>query len=115
MTTPLYKQIPLACKKGTPPYTQAQIYPLLNQLGNNWSLNHKKQLINRFEFKNFTCALDFINHISPIAENINHHPIITFSWGFVEIVIYTHHINGLHHADFVLAAKISNAYNQLSV
>ena len=115
MSTPLYKQSPLACKKGTSPYTQTQVNTLLNQLSENWTLNQKKHLINRFEFKNFTTALDFINLITPIAEHMNHHPIITFSWGYVEITIYTHHINGLHHADFVLAAKISQYYNQLSI
>ena len=41
-----------------------------------------------------------------LAEELDHHPNIAFTWGKVEIRIWTHAIDGLSEGDFVLAAKI---------
>ena len=51
-------------------------------------------------------SLDFINKVSQIAEDENHHPDLKFGWGYANIIISTHAINGLAESDFVLAAKI---------
>jgi 4a-hydroxytetrahydrobiopterin dehydratase len=59
-----------------------------------------------FDFPDFKTALDFVNKVGAIAEEQGHHPDIGLSWGGVEIVIYTHKINGLTESDFILAAKI---------
>ena len=48
----------------------------------------------------------FINKTGSIAENENHHPDISFGWGYAKIKIFTHAINGLAESDFILAAKI---------
>ena len=47
-----------------------------------------------------------MNKVGEIAEEQGHHPVITFTWGKVEITIYTHKVNGLTESDFILAAKI---------
>jgi len=59
-----------------------------------------------FKFKNFETSLNFINKVSQITENENHHPDLKFGWGYANIIIMTHAINGLAESDFVLAAKI---------
>ena len=38
----------------------------------------------------------------------NHHPDISFGWGYCKIKIFTHAIKGLAESDFILAAKIDN-------
>ena len=48
----------------------------------------------------------FINKVGDIAEIENHHPDISFGWGYCKIKIFTHAIKGLAESDFVLAAKI---------
>jgi 4a-hydroxytetrahydrobiopterin dehydratase len=48
----------------------------------------------------------FVNYVGGIAEQEQHHPNITFTWGKVEITIYTDAIDGLSENDFILAAKI---------
>ena len=56
--------------------------------------------------ENFEKSLNFINKVSQIAEDENHHPDLKFGWGYANIIISTHAINGLAESDFVLAAKI---------
>ena len=41
-----------------------------------------------------------------VAEAENHHPNVSFTWGRVEVEIWTHKIDGLTESDFILAAKI---------
>ena len=64
-----------------------------------------------FIFKNFIKSQNFINKVSEISENENHHPDISFGWGYAKIVITTHSIEGLSENDFILAAKIDQIFN----
>jgi len=54
------------------------------------------------------CAADslaFVNRIGELAERVGHHPDVALSWGKVRLDLWTHKIDGLSEADFVLAAK----------
>ena len=57
-------------------------------------------------FKNFEDSQKFINKVGEISEKENHHPDISFGWGYATILITTHAIEGLSENDFILAAKI---------
>ena len=63
-------------------------------------------LIKEFSFKNFKESQNFINKVGDIAERENHHPDLSFGWGYCKIKIFTHAIKGLAESDFILAAKI---------
>ena len=67
---------------------------------------HKK-----FNFKNFLDSQDFINKVGRISEDEGHHPDISFGWGYAEIKITTHAIEGISENDFILAAKIDHLTN----
>ncbi len=60
----------------------------------------------RFEFKNFAESLAFVNKVGAIAEELDHHPDITFGWGYAEIATTTHDRGGVTDVDLALAAKI---------
>ncbi len=60
----------------------------------------------RFEFSNFAESLAFVNKVGAIAEKHDHHPDITFGWGYAEFAITTHDAGGLTDFDFTLAEKI---------
>lgn len=60
----------------------------------------------RFNFSNFAEALDFVNRAGATAEKLDHHPDITFGWGYAEFAITTHDAGGLTHNDFDLAKEI---------
>jgi 4a-hydroxytetrahydrobiopterin dehydratase len=54
----------------------------------------------------FRAALDLVNRIGALAEEVWHHPSLKLEWGRVEVEIWTHKIDGLSESDFILAAKI---------
>jgi 4a-hydroxytetrahydrobiopterin dehydratase len=60
----------------------------------------------RFAFGNFADSLDFVNKAGAIAERRDHHPDITFGWGYAAFEITTHDAGGLTRNDFDLAADI---------
>ncbi|BBO15875.1 4a-hydroxytetrahydrobiopterin dehydratase [Candidatus Brocadia pituitae] len=93
------------CKGGVPPLKGEALQTLQKQVG-GWDVVEEHHLLKTFKFPDFRKALDFVNKVGEIAEQEGHHPVITFTWGKVEIKIYTHKINGLTESDFILAAKI---------
>ncbi|MGI8556517.1 MAG: 4a-hydroxytetrahydrobiopterin dehydratase [Pyrinomonadaceae bacterium] len=74
---------------------------------NGWQRNGKR-LIKKFEFPNFIEALKFVNRVGKIAEAQDHHPDISFGWGYAEFAVTTHDAGGLTHNDFDLAREIEN-------
>mgnify|MGYP001466049182 CR=1 FL=1 len=66
-------------------------------------------LIKDFKFKDFEESQNFVNKVGNLAEEENHHPDISFGWGYAKINITTHAIEGLSENDFILAAKIDQA------
>lgn len=72
---------------------------------NDWKVEGK--LLKRsFKFEDFAEALEFVNKVGDIAEKADHHPDITFGWGYAEIELTTHDTGGLTHNDFDVAKKI---------
>ena len=65
----------------------------------------------KFIFKNFLESQNFVNKVSLISEEEGHHPDISFGWGYAELKITTHAIEGLSENDFILAAKIDQIIN----
>lgn len=72
---------------------------------NTW-LYDNDTIRKRFNFDNFAEALDFVNKVGALAEKADHHPDITFGWGYAEFAITTHDAGGLTHNDFDLAKEI---------
>lgn len=62
----------------------------------------------RFEFKNFAESLEFVNKVGAIAEEADHHPDITFGWGYAEIATTTHDRGGVTDVDLALAKEVDN-------
>ena len=106
----LSKKKCIPCSGEIPAFTEEQINEFKTQV-ENWNImkNDKGHfyLSKDFKFKNFETSLNFINKVSQIAEDENHHPDLKFGWGYANIIIMTHAINGLAESDFVLAAKIA--------
>jgi len=60
----------------------------------------------RLTFANFAEALVFVNSVGSLAEAADHHPDITFGWGYVEIALTTHDRGGITDVDIALAGQI---------
>jgi 4a-hydroxytetrahydrobiopterin dehydratase len=94
------------CRGGTPPLKGEKLDDLWRQIP-GWEVVEEHHLRRRFRFKNFREALDFVNRVGELAEEQGHHPDVRFGWGYAEVTVYTHKIDGLTESDFILAAKIS--------
>lgn len=92
------------CKGGVPPLDPKAVAALLAQL-EGWAAERNHHLTKTYKFPDFAQALAFVNRAGAVAEEQNHHPNISFTWGKVQIDIWTHKIDGLTESDFVLAAK----------
>ncbi|HLW37355.1 MAG TPA: 4a-hydroxytetrahydrobiopterin dehydratase [Candidatus Eremiobacteraceae bacterium] len=92
------------CRGGVPPLPLQQSEALLQQL-DGWELVENHHLRKSFKFPDFKSALDFVDRVGALAEEQQHHPDITLSWGRAVVEIWTHKINGLTESDFVFAAK----------
>jgi 4a-hydroxytetrahydrobiopterin dehydratase len=96
------------CHGGVPRLTSEETAPLLKEL-RGWEVVEEHHLLKDFKFPNFADALSFVNRVGQIAESEGHHPDIRLGWGYAQIKIYTHAIDGLSESDFILAAKIDEA------
>ncbi len=66
-----------------------------------------KMLERRYEFTNFAESLAFVNSVGGLAEAADHHPDITFGWGYCAIALTTHDRGGITDVDISLARQIS--------
>lgn len=94
------------CTGATPPLLDDEVRKLLGQLGEGWQDVGGKEITKTYSFKNFVQAVDFVNAITPVAEQEGHHPDLEVGWGNVRVRLRTHAVNGLTENDFILAAKI---------
>jgi 4a-hydroxytetrahydrobiopterin dehydratase len=72
---------------------------------NGWK-SADNHLTKRLEFPNFAESLTFVNKVGDLAEAADHHPDITFGWGYAELKLTTHDRGGVTDVDTALAAKI---------
>lgn len=72
-----------------------------------WSVEaDDKHLKKSIKTRDFLESLDLANKIGVVAEEQGHHPDLLVRWGELNIELWTHKIDGLSEADFILAAKI---------
>ena len=102
------------CEGGILPFDISEIHKYQKKV-DGWDVKKKNDNIyfleKNFVFKNFVNSQNFINKIGVLSEKENHHPEITFGWGYAKIAITTHAIEGLSENDFILAAKIDQISN----
>ncbi len=103
--TELASKTCIPCRGGTPPLKGEELDVLGRQV-NEWEVVEEHHLRKVFRFKNFREALGFVNKVGELAEEQGHHPDICFGWGRVEVMVWTHKINGLTESDFIFAAKV---------
>jgi 4a-hydroxytetrahydrobiopterin dehydratase len=65
------------------------------------------KLARKYSFDNFAESLAFVNQVGQLAEVADHHPDITFGWGYAEISTTTHDRGGITDVDFALAGRIN--------
>ena len=110
----LIKKKCIPCEGGVIPFDISEIHKYQKKVDGWDVLKNEKNtffLHKKFNFKNFLDSQDFINKVGRISEDEGHHPDISFGWGYAEIKITTHAIEGISENDFILAAKIDYLTN----
>ncbi len=70
-------------------------------------------LVKVFSFNSFKEAVNFVNKIVPIAEEMKHHPDIEiFSYKKVKVKLTTHETGQISERDLILAEKISKLFSE---
>ncbi len=82
-------------------------------LGEGGEFLETQKIVKVFKFEDFVKAMEFVNKIAQIAEKEGHHPDINIHYNKVEIVLWSHYINGLSLNDFIIAAKIDKATSDI--
>ena len=102
------------CEGGILPFDISEIHKYQKKV-DGWIVKKNEKKIyfleKNFVFKNFIKSQNFIIKVGKISEKENHHPDISFGWGYAKIIINTHAIEGLSENDFILAAKIDQNFN----
>ena len=102
------------CEGGVIPLDISEIHKYQKKV-DGWDISKDKKKIfflnKKFNFNNFIESQEFINKVGKISEDEGHHPDISFGWGYAEIKITTHAIEGLSENDFILASKIDQLTN----
>ena len=110
----LLKKKCISCEGGVPSLDLSEIHKYQKKV-DGWDVKKDEQkkyfLEKNFKFHNFMNSQKFINKVAEISENENHHPDISFGWGYAKIIITTHAIEGLSENDFILAAKIDQIFS----
>jgi 4a-hydroxytetrahydrobiopterin dehydratase len=106
MADDLAQKTCVPCHGGVPPLPESEVNRLLGQLSKGWHVVEGREIAKVYLFNNFVEAVDFVNAITPIAEQEGHHPDLEVGWGRVAVHLRTHAIDGLTENDFILAAKI---------
>ena len=102
---PLHTRTFEPCRADTPPLQPREIHGLLRHLP-NWRVVDGHHLERVYDFPDFGAAMAFCVQVGALAEAHNHHPDLAFGWGWAEVKLWTHAIDGLAEGDFILAAKI---------
>jgi len=74
-----------------------------------------KALHRTIKTPDFLTAFNIVSRIVGPAEAMNHHPDISFGWGYVNITLTTHDAGGITGKDHALAAKIDEAIKPFGV
>jgi 4a-hydroxytetrahydrobiopterin dehydratase len=102
------------CEGGIIPFDISEIHKYQKKIDGWEIVKDEKEIFflkKNFSFINFLESQKFINNVGRISEEEGHHPDIKFGWGYAEIKISTHAIEGLSENDFILAAKIDQIIN----
>jgi 4a-hydroxytetrahydrobiopterin dehydratase len=64
------------------------------------------RIVRDVQFSSFSTALEAINKVGRIAEEMDHHPEIYNVYNKVSFALTTHSVNGISRLDFELARRI---------
>lgn len=77
----------------------------LGELADGWE-KYGNSLRREFKFGDFSGSVDFVNRLTPVANEMNYHPDLFISWNLVRVSLISHSEHGITEKDFELAKKL---------
>jgi 4a-hydroxytetrahydrobiopterin dehydratase len=74
-----------------------------------WKLDGESAIARQFTLKDHIAALGLVVKVAAIAETMDHHPTVEWTYNRVRFVLSTHDAGGVTQRDFELAARIDAA------
>ena len=94
------------CRSGAKKLEPEKVQENLKRL-EDWTLTDDSTAISRrFEFKGFLKAVEMANLAAWLGNKQDHHPDISFGFGYCEVRFSTHDAGGLTENDFICAARL---------
>lgn len=85
----------------------------LQSLGEGWSIGGGRMVEKEYQLKDFAQAVDFMEAVTALATQENHHPDISlFKQNRVKVQLLTREIGGLSRQDFGMASKIDDIWKE---
>lgn len=75
-----------------------------------WIRTDEKWLQKKYRFQQFLTGVDFVRQIADIAEELDHHPMISIDYKLITIKLTTWNSGGLTELDFTSAIKYDQIY-----
>ena len=72
-----------------------------------WAIQNEL-LVKDFVFSTFQDAINFVNAVAKIADEVDHHPDIFISYNKVKISLITHDLGEISEKDYSLAKEIES-------
>ena len=97
--------------------TGERLEDLVQQLS-GWEITDyggRDALYKTYKVKNFLDAQNLACKLGNMAEQYNHHPLLSYTWGQLEVYWYTHSLGGIHTNDIFLAQETENIANKSSL
>ncbi|TBR45036.1 4a-hydroxytetrahydrobiopterin dehydratase [Marinomonas agarivorans] len=94
--------------KGVNEIISPQLMKQLSEQIPDWqriTINEVEQLHRVFHFSDFNQAMQFAHQVAELAEQENHHPMLTIEWGKVTIHWWSHSNKNISLYDLICAAK----------
>jgi 4a-hydroxytetrahydrobiopterin dehydratase len=85
--------------------SEKDVRKYLTDLGSAWELKDGK-IVKSFQFSSFIDAIEFVNKVAKVAEELNHHPVITINWKAVRLSLKSFDVDAITMRDINLATKI---------
>lgn len=96
----------IPCEGGVKPLSTEEVQAFAKELHADWVVaDDNKSITRKVKFKGFAKVTMYVNALAWMAQQEQHHPDISFGYGYCHITFNTHDIDGLSTNDFICAAK----------
>ena len=85
--------------------TKTIVPPVLSTSSSSGWQRNGEIITRTFQFQDFPAAMQFVNAVAQVAEQVQHHPDIDIRWNKVTLALTTHDAGGLTQKDFALARQ----------